>query len=90
MGLEKVSALWTSDYGRLLSVKLLLFVLMLGLAGANRYRLTPRLAAALEAGAPAAQALTALRRSLIVETGAGVAILALVAWLGTLAPASAV
>lgn len=90
VGLEKVSALWTSDYGRLLSVKLLLFLLMLALAGANRYRLTPRLAEALEAGAPAAQALTALRRSLIVETGAGVAILALVAWLGTLAPASAV
>lgn len=90
VGLEKISALWTSDYGRLLSVKLLLFLLMLGLAGANRYQLTPRLAEALEAGAPAAQALTALRRSLMVETGAGVAILALVAWLGTLAPASAV
>ena len=88
VGPSNVWTLWASEYGRLLSVKLLLFALMLGLAAANRYRLTPRLEAALVTGSAAAAALAALRRSVIVEAGAGLGILALVAWLGTLAPPS--
>ena len=39
-------------------------------------------------GAPEREgaALAALRRSVLIETGVGLAVLALVAWLGTLAP----
>lgn len=88
IGPERVAALYSSDYGRLLSVKLALFVAMLGLAAANRWRLTPALGEALDRDSPAA-ALRALRTSLYLETGAGFAVLLLVGWLGTLAPPAA-
>jgi putative copper resistance protein D len=58
---------------------------MLGLAASNRFRLTPALEAALGPGDPAA-ALSALRRSIVVEMVLMLALLGLVAWLGTLAP----
>ncbi len=70
-------------YGRLLLVKLVLFAAMLCLAAVNRFRLTPALVA--PACDPAA-AWRGLRASVAVETGCGIAIVALVAWLGTLAP----
>jgi putative copper resistance protein D len=73
-----------SLWGRLLLIKLALFTAMLGLAALNRFRLTPRLGATL-ASDPAA-ALGDLRRSLAQETAAGLAVLALVAALGRLAP----
>ena len=63
----------------MLGAKLLLFVGMLGLAALNRWRLMP----ALERGDGA---IGALRLSLAVETGAAIAIMALVALLGTLDP----
>lgn len=89
VGLSRLESLWTTPYGQLLLAKLIVFGAMLALAAANRFRLTPRLRQALEgAGTPAA-AVAALRRSLVLETGAGLAVLALVAWLGTLAPVSA-
>jgi len=72
-------------YGVLLFAKLLLFAAMLALATANRFRLVPRFEAALAAHAHQL-ALAALRRSLAAETLLGVAILALVGWLGTLDP----
>lgn len=72
-------------YAILLCLKLGLFGLMLALAALNRFHLTPFLQRAMAAGDEAA-ALRALRRSLVVEFGAVVPILALVAWLGTLAP----
>lgn len=71
-------------YGLLLGAKLALFALMLGLAAANRWRLTPRLSNPAEEDRGAA--LRAVRISLLAEMAAGAAILALVAWLGTLAP----
>ena len=72
---------------RLLALKLLLFAAMLALAAANRWRLTPALEAALiDSDADPAMAAAAMRRSLIAELMAGAAILALVAWLGTLDP----
>jgi copper resistance protein D len=74
-------------YGQLLIAKLVLFAAMLGLAATNRYRLVPRFERAIAAGDHAA-ALTALRASLLVETAFAVAILALVAWLGTLEPSA--
>lgn len=76
------------SYGGLLVAKLMLFVAMLGLAAANRFRLSPRLAAAVRAGEPA-MAIQALRRSLMLEAGAATLVLALVAVLGMLSPAPA-
>ncbi|OYX29533.1 MAG: copper resistance protein CopD [Caulobacterales bacterium 32-69-10] len=86
VGPDRIEALWTTPYGRLLSLKLAVFAGMLGLAAANRFRLTPALGLALEA--PGA-ALAALRRSLMFETALGLGVLALVAWFGTLAPPAA-
>jgi putative copper resistance protein D len=81
VGLAQLPLLIGSLYGWLLGAKLALFALMLALAAANRWRLTP----ALEGRAPA-RALTHLRLSLVVETSAAIAIIGLVAWLGTLDP----
>jgi putative copper resistance protein D len=74
------------SYGGLLAAKLALFVAMLGLAAANRFRLGPRLAAAEQSGEPD-MAIRALRRSLLLEAGAITFVLALVAMLGMLSPA---
>ena len=72
-------------YALLLSLKLGVFGVMLGLAALNRFRLTPLLQRAVAAG-DTAPAIAALRRSMVLEFGAVVLILALVAWLGTLSP----
>ena len=63
------------------------FQLVIGEADmvSNRFRLTPTLSVAMADG-DHRRAMAALRRSLAVETGCAVAILALVAWLGTLEP----
>ena len=82
-----------SPYGQLLLAKLALFALMLALAAANRWRLTPALAAA-AAGIDGIEGVDAepdgaianMRKSLIIEASAALAILALVAWFGTLEP----
>lgn len=85
VGPAAILALPASLYGRLLIAKLLLFAAMVALAATNRFRLVPAFERAL-AGADPAAALGALRRSLAIETGCAVAVLALVAWLGTLEP----
>lgn len=85
VGPGNILSLGSTLYGQLLLVKLGLFGVMLFLAGSHRFRLTPALGAALADDAPAA-AVSALRYSLGIEMGLGVTILALVAWLGTLAP----
>lgn len=72
-------------YALLLCVKLGVFGVMLGLAALNRWHFTPLLQRALAAGATTV-AVKALRRSIALESAAVVLILALVAWLGTLAP----
>lgn len=89
VGPARMSGLWTTPYGQLLSLKLVLFVSMLALAAANRFRLTPALGAAVHGGLASGQALDALRRSLVIETAVSFLVLGLVAWLGTLAPVSA-
>lgn len=81
VGLAQLPALAGSRYGLLLGAKLALFGLMLGLAAMNRWRLTPLL----ERG-ETQRAIAHLRLSLGIETGAAVAIIGLVAWLGTLDP----
>lgn len=75
-----------APYGQLLAVKLLFFALMLALAAANRWRLTPALA---DDGVTPGAAQRAIRRSLTAEIFAAAAVLALVAWLGTLEPVPA-
>jgi putative copper resistance protein D len=74
-------------YAQILLVKLAMFVAMLALAAANRFRLTPRLAATLDSASELRAAVGALRTSLLAETALAILVLAAVAWLGTLAPA---
>jgi copper resistance protein D len=77
--------LFMTVYGRLLTAKLAVFVLMLGLAAANRYLFSPRLA--LATGEPhRADAVRGLRRSMAIEAALGLLVLVLVAWLGVLSP----
>ena len=85
IGPSRLGSLLTSLYGLLLAGKLILFGVMLMLAATNRFFLTPSLAAAIETG-NTSSAIGSLRRSLAIETGCAIAILALVAWLGLLAP----
>lgn len=82
VGVSHLTDLPSTLYGQLLIVKLVLFTGMLGLAALNRFRLTPALA--LFAGE--APSLATLRLSLSFEAGAATAIVALVAWIGTLQP----
>lgn len=86
VGPARVGYLGANLYGQLLIAKLVLFGLMLALAASNRFRLTPALGTALLASAPSAVALRRLRRSLLLETALGGAVLAVVAVMGTLAP----
>lgn len=85
VGIGNVAVLPTTLYGQLLLAKLALFVAMLGLASLNRFGLTPAFERSIAAN-DHGRALRALRTSLTVETACVVAILGLVAWLGTLAP----
>lgn len=82
-----ITTLFQSTYGLLLAAKLTLFVAMLSLAANNRWRLTPALERA-AASDHAEGAWIRLRISVALEAAAGAAVLALVAWLGTLAPAN--
>ena len=86
IGPERVASIAGNLYGRLLVAKLVLFGLMLALAASNRFRLTPALGSALETGQPSVAAMSALRRSLLVETGLGLALIGVVAVMGTLPP----
>ena len=86
VGLSGLPRLSTTPYGQLLSLKLLLFLAMVGLAAANRFHLTSALDAALRPPSQSRGAIAALRRSLALETGISIAVLALVAGFGTLAP----
>lgn len=85
VGFPHFARLPLSAYGKLLIIKLLLFGAMLAIAGVNRWRLTPALGVAISNNDPAS-AIVRLRWSLLAEASAALAILALVAWLGTLEP----
>ncbi len=76
-----VGALFGTPYGRLLSVKIALYLVMVGLALGNRLLLAPRI------GRDAA-ATAALARSVVAEQALGFAILAVVSVLGTWPPAA--
>jgi copper transport protein len=70
--LESFGALVTTTYGIILSVKLTLVAILLGLAALNRFRLTPALANGDDATRP-------LSRSVMLECAAALGILAVVA-----------
>lgn len=88
IGPSHVTEIVRTPYGQLLIVKVTLFTVMLGLAASNRFYLTPRLGAALGGRAPTESAVTALRRSVVLETLVAGLVLVLVSVLGTLAPPS--
>lgn len=79
------TGVFTTLYGRLLLAKLGLFLGMLALAGANRFRFAPALTSALRDG-NTADAVFALRRSLWAETTLAFGVLVFVSILGTLNP----
>ena len=80
-GVDGIARLPFTPYGQLLLLKLTAFAAMLILAGINRYYLTPALA---KRQLPVT--VETLRRAIALETALGLAVLALVAWLGTLEP----
>lgn len=72
-------------YSELLFMRHALFTAMFAMAASNRFRLTPALEVGFDRGANQV-AVARLRRSLWAEAAAGVVILGLVGWLGTLEP----
>jgi copper transport protein len=69
----RIATLWSTSYGRLLSLKLLLLAPLFGLAAYNRYKLTPSIAQG------DAQAQRSMRRTISVELFLACMILAVVA-----------
>ncbi|PCD02193.1 copper resistance protein CopD [Sphingomonas spermidinifaciens] len=86
VGIDGIWASVRTDYGRLLVIKLMLLAGMLCLAAGNRWILVPQLKTSLEAGHHAA-ALRRLHLAIRTETMLALALLAVVAVLGTLSPA---
>jgi uncharacterized membrane protein len=72
--------LFTTTYGQLVLVKIALFAGMVALASINRFYLTPRLATS--------GAVRRLRQTSLAETALGLAAIAVVGFLGAMAPAS--
>jgi putative copper resistance protein D len=85
VGPQNMLTLHTTLYGQLLIAKLVLFAVMLALAAANRFRLTPEFNRALHNNGTSG-AIAKLRKSLALELSIALIILSLVAWLGTLEP----
>jgi putative copper resistance protein D len=81
-----VPALLHTDYGRLLLIKIALFLAMVAIATVNRFRLTPRLLQETSIAASRG-ALRKLRRNAAIEVLAGATVIAIVAALGTMPPA---
>jgi copper resistance protein D len=79
-----IAILLGSPYGQLLMIKVALFLVMIGIAAINRTWLTPMLVAS--ANDRRAKTTRHLARNCLIEAGFGLAILAIVGALGTLAP----
>jgi copper resistance protein D len=82
-----VPALTESAYGRLLLIKLALFLVMVGIAAFNWSQLTPRLIQNAD-GAATQKARWSLRRNAAIEALFGAGVIGIVAVLGTLPPGS--
>lgn len=81
--LRSAAALWTTAYGLVLACKLALVTVLLGVGAFNRFALTPRIAVG------DSNAIATMRRTIVLEIGIAVAILALVAaWRFTPPPRS--
>jgi len=82
-----VQALVALQYGRLLLLKIAIFLVLLAVAAVNRSQLMPRLSAA-AAGGPqeGMNALRRLKRNCFVKTALGLAILIVVGALGSISP----
>jgi putative copper resistance protein D len=81
-----IDELLHTPYGQLVVAKIALFALMVAVAAINRLKLTPRLLSGTRGEAHRAR--SQLRSNATVETGLGAAVIAIVALLGTLPPAS--
>ncbi len=79
-------ALIASDYGRLLVLKLLLFVIMIALGACNLLRFKPQLALANEQNATQRDALRKLTRNVIAELCLGTLVVLIVGALGATPP----
>jgi copper resistance protein D len=85
VGLSGVTTLLSSTYSALLVAKLFLFLVMLGFASWNRFRLTPRLQQSIQSG-DRKTAIASLRTSLWLEAGLGMLVILLVGFLGMTDP----
>ncbi len=88
VGPSKWRALFSSEYGLVLSAKVAFFAAMLALAMLNRYRLSPALTGALRTPGRLAPAIGTFRSSLAVESLLAALGLIAVSVLGMLAPLS--
>jgi len=79
-------ALVTTEYGRLLMLKVLLFVIMMGFGACNLLRFKPQLALANEQNATQRDALRKLMRNVIAELCLGTLIVFIVSALGATPP----
>jgi putative copper resistance protein D len=79
-------ALVTTGYGRLLTLKVLLFVIMIGFGACNLLRFKPQLALANEQNAKQRDALRKLMRNVIAELCIGTLIVLIVGALGATPP----
>ncbi len=86
IGIARWSALFTTEYGIALTIKLALFCGMLLLAAINRYRLSPRLRSDLDRGLSPALVLRRLRVAVLTEFGLSIIVLSAVAFMGTWEP----
>lgn len=82
-----IPAFTETEYGQLLLIKIALFALMVGIASINRLWLTPRLVGG-STVVVAQSARRTLCRNAAIEAAIGALVIAIVAVLGTLAPAS--
>lgn len=80
--LPSVASLWQSGYGRVLSLKIGLFAVMIVFAVVNRFVLKPRLTAAQDVNATTVK----LRRNVMIEFVLGTVIIFVVAILGLMMP----
>lgn len=80
-----IAALTETNYGRLLLLKIALFLIMVAVAAVNRLHLTPRLVQG-AANPTTSDALRQLRRNASLEVAIGAIVIAVVAALGTNPP----
>jgi putative copper resistance protein D len=85
---DRMRALLGTDYGRLLQIKIALFVAMFCLATINRARLLPRLSQTrdLTSAQRAMQTLQQIRRNTALEALLGLAVICVVGVLGVTPP----